>query len=192
MSHLTIGVMARTNLFQLLSGELRARAKRLQLFCFFIEKCRKGHRHVRACVVMVIRNGVANGHRARQGEFQLISSMRTDIPDFVGMYRIFARDWTCYRWHIDHIAVVADTHLGFLVPVDTVAMFQKAMNEVDTELLAATDYIDACIFLLLQPDQRCIALARGFEGSERDRIICLQQAAKLVARDLSAQRVESD
>jgi hypothetical protein len=69
-----------------------------------------------------------------------------------------------HRGDVDDIAVGADAHLGLLGPVDALDALEEAVHEVDAELLAVGDDVDARVLLLLEPDQGGIAL-RGFERS---------------------------
>jgi hypothetical protein len=62
------------------------------------------------------------------------------------------------RRHVDHVAVVADAHLGLTGPVDALDALEEAVDEVGAELLAVRDHVDPGRLLLLQPDQRRILL----------------------------------
>src|SRR5262245_25323108 len=64
----------------------------------------------------------------------------------------------CHRRYVDHVAVVADSHPRLLRPVDAVDLLQEPMHEVDARLLAVGDDVEARVFLLLEPDQRRVAL----------------------------------
>ena len=57
------------------------------------------------------------------------------------------------------VAIVADAHPRLAVPVDTLEAFQETVHEVQPELFAVADHLDAGGFLLAQPLQRGTLLA---------------------------------
>ena len=56
------------------------------------------------------------------------------------------------------VAVLADAHLDALREVDAVDAFEEAMDEMLARLLAVGDDVDAGVLLLLQDEQRGVAL----------------------------------
>src|SRR5258706_1917506 len=60
----------------------------------------------------------------------------------------------------DHrvVAVVADAHLHLVLEVDAFDLLEEAVYEMLPRLLAVADDVDAGVFLLLQPEERRVAL----------------------------------
>ena len=56
------------------------------------------------------------------------------------------------------VAVVADAHLHLVLEVDALDVLEEAVHEVLPRLLAVGDDVDAGVLLLLQPEQRRVAL----------------------------------
>jgi hypothetical protein len=54
---------------------------------------------------------------------------------------------------INHVAIVTNAHGRFQVPIDAFHVVQKSVDEMIAELLAFTNNINACIFLLFEPDK---------------------------------------
>src|SRR5436190_1874985 len=99
---------------------------------------------------MGIGDRVDDGHRSRQGEFEPVSRMRagdfslktvdvTPTPQRSGDGR-----------HFRVVAIVADAHRDPPGKIDTLDVFEKAVYEVLTRLLAIGDNIDPGVLLLLQ------------------------------------------
>ena len=53
--------------------------------------------------------------------------------------------------NLNGVAVVADSHGGFFVPVNAGDVFQKPVHEVNAELLAVGDDVDSRFGLMFQP-----------------------------------------
>jgi hypothetical protein len=121
-----------------------------QLAGLLIEQPGKGHRHIGAPGIIGIGDGVADCHRARQRELQLALGSRPGEADLLAMHRSSTPHRACYCWHLDDIAVGANSHPR--LPVDSLDGFQKAVHEMDAELLAVADDVDAGVFLLLEPN----------------------------------------
>ena len=63
--------------------------------------------------------------------------------------------------HLRHhrlVAVVADAHLHLVLEVDALDVLEEAVHEVLARLLAVADDVEAGVFLLLEPQQRGVAL----------------------------------
>jgi hypothetical protein len=60
--------------------------------------------------------------------------------------------------HIHDVAVVADAYLGLEVPVDAFDRLQKPVHKMRAELLTIRHSGDAGVLLLLDPDERGVAL----------------------------------
>ena len=66
----------------------------------------------------------------------------------LGVHAALARDRPGHRRHVDDVAVVADAHLGLLLPSRCRRdVLEEAVHEVDAELLAVGDDIDAGVLL---------------------------------------------
>jgi hypothetical protein len=91
---------------------------------------------------------------------------------------------TCYH-HRHHrlVAVVADAHLHLVLEIDPFHVLEEAVHEVLARLLAVADDIEARVLLLLQPQERRVALgAREFvaRGAPlRPELFCLREPAGL-------------
>ena len=133
----------------------------LQRFGFLVQELGKGERHLDAVAVVAVGDGVDDGHRPGQGEFQLPPGMRAGDARLVGMHAAFQLQ---RRHHLrDHrlVAVLADAHLDPVGEVDAVDLFQKAVHEVLPRLFALGEDIDAGVFLYLYRQQRGVALGAG-------------------------------
>ena len=107
---------------------------------------------------MGVGDGVDDGHRAGQGEFELARGVGAGEPRLARMHAVaqlqFADDGRAHRL----VAVVADAHLDALVEIDAVDGFEKAVHEMLPRLLAVADDVDAGVLLQLDGEQRGVVL----------------------------------
>ena len=136
-------------------------AQRFKLPSLFVQKCCKGHGHFRPAAIMGVGDGIANGHRAGQGKFELVCDMFATKFRALSMHGFFTLNRRCHCRHLGVIPVIANAHGGHALPVDAVNIFQKSMHEMFAELLAVTDDINPRIFLAFNPGQGRILLARN-------------------------------
>ena len=114
---------------------------------FFVQQRRERHRHLDAVAVVSVRDGIDDGHRARQGEFQFPAGMGAGKPRFAGVNaRAQPRRAGDGRTH-RLVAIVADAHFDAALEVDAFDGFEEAVDEMLTRLLAVGDDVNARIFL---------------------------------------------
>src|SRR5260370_3280148 len=107
---------------------------------------------------MGIGDRVDDGHWSRQGEFEPASRMGA------GDFRLETVDVTLTPQrsgdgrHFRVVAIVADARCDPQGKIDTHDVFEKAVHEVLTSLLAIGDNIDPGILLLLPRQQSRVAL----------------------------------
>ena len=87
--------------------------------------------------------------------------MRARQPRLGLMHAAAQAERAGHRRHHRLVAVVADAHLDAPVEVDAVDVLQEPVHEMLARLLAIGDDVDAGILLLLDGQQRRIALGRG-------------------------------
>ncbi len=90
-----------------------------QFLGLLIENVRKRHGHVRSAGIVGVGDGVADGHGSRQGEFEPLPCLGAGEADFLQMHRPGALHGRRDCGHFHGVAVVADTHGGLELPVDT-------------------------------------------------------------------------
>ena len=133
---------------------------------FLVEEVGKGEGHLHAVAVIGVGDGVDDGHRPRQGEFELAPRVGAGDPRLVcvdaATQRQRARDGRHHRL----VALLADAHFDTLGEVDAVHEFEEAVDEMLARLLAIGDDVDAGILLNLDGEKRRVALA-GFEIGSR-------------------------
>ena len=133
-------------------------AEGFEFACFLVEQVREGHGHIGAATVVLVGDGVADCHRAGQRDLEPALGVGADKGCIGAVDGFRALQLRRHGRHVDGIAIVADAHLGLLRPVDTGDMLNEAVHEVDAELLAIGDDVDADVVLQLEPDQGCVAL----------------------------------
>ena len=142
----------------------------LQRLGFLVEQFGKGERHLDAVAVILVGDGVDDGHRAGQGEFQLARGVGAGDAGLVGMDAAFQPQRRHHLRHHRLVAVVADSHLDLVGEIDALDLLQEAVDEMLAGLLALGDDVDAGVFLQLHRQQRGVALgarqfvALGFPG----------------------------
>ena len=129
---------------------------------FLVEQRRKGHRHLHSVAVVSVGNGVDDGHRAGQGEFQLSVRMSAGEPGFAGMHARAKTQRADHGRTHRFVTIVADAHLDAPVEVDALDRLEEAVHEMLARLLAVADDIDAGILLQLKGEQRRVILG-GFQ-----------------------------
>ena len=130
---------------------------------FLVEQFGKGERHLDAVAVILVGDGVDDGHRAGQGEFQLVRGVGAGDAGLVGMDAALQPQRRHHLRHHRLVAVVADSHLDLVGEVDAFDLLQEAVDEMLARLLALGDDVDAGIFLQLDRQQGGVALgARQF------------------------------
>ena len=107
---------------------------------------------------MSVGDGIDDGHRAGQGEFQFPPGVGAGKPRFAGVHARAqpqrAGDGRTHRL----VAIVADAHLDAALEVDALDRFEKAVHEMLARLLAVGDDVDAGVFLQLERQQRGVVL----------------------------------
>jgi hypothetical protein len=108
---------------------------------------------------MGIGDRVDEGHRSRQGEFELAPCMGA------GDFSLKTVDVTLTPQrpgdggHFRVVAIVADAHRDPPGKIDTLDEFEKAVHEVLTRLLTVGDNIDPGVLLLFQRQQCRVTLS---------------------------------
>ena len=150
---------------------------------FLVEQLGEGERHLDAVAVVLVGDGVDDGHRAGQGELDLVRGMGA------GDQRLEVVDAALQpqrRHHLRHhrlVAVVADAHLDLVGEVDALDRLEKAVDEMLPRLLAVGDDVDAGILLQLQ---RQDAWRRAWRGRVRRRPISTAPTACSARRAIPA------
>jgi hypothetical protein len=125
---------------------------------FLVEQRRKRHRHLDAVAVVGVGNRIDDGHRAGQGEFELLARMGAGKPRLARVHPRAQPQRAGDRRAHRLVAVGADAHLDAPVEVDAFDRFEKAVHEVLARLLAVADDVDAGILLQLEREQRRVIL----------------------------------
>ena len=133
----------------------------LERTCFLVEELGERHRQLHLVAIVLVRNGVDDGHRPRQGELELPLRMGTCKSRFRLVYAALQAERLGHHRHHGFVAVVPDAHLHFAREVDALDRLEEAMDEVLTRLLAVGDDLHAGVFLRFEPQQRGIALGLG-------------------------------
>src|SRR5207253_7786203 len=106
-------------------------------------------RHLHLVAVVLVRNGIDDGHRPGQGELELAPGMRAGKPRLRGMDAALEPQRSDDSRHHRLVTVAADAHLDAFGKVDALDELQKAMDEMLARLLAVADDVDPGILLLL-------------------------------------------
>ena len=130
----------------------------LQRQGLLIEQLGKGHRKLFAAAVVGVGDSVDDGHRAGQRELQLLCGVRPRDLRFKGMHAPLQPDRAHHLGHHRVIAIVPDAHLDLVLEVDALDRFEKAVHEVLATLLTVGDDVQTGVLLLLDPEQRGVAL----------------------------------
>ena len=108
---------------------------------------------------MRVGDGVDDGHRAGQGDFQLALGVGAGVARFRCVHAALQLQFAVHRRHHRLVAVGADAHLDLVREVDAVDEFEKAVHEMLARLFAVADDVDAGVFLQLDREQRRVELA---------------------------------
>ena len=95
-------------------------AGRLELERLLVQELGKAHRHLDPVAIMLVGDGVDDGHRPRQSEFELAPRMRARDRRLGRMHRALALQRAGHRRHLRRVAVVADAHGDTALEVDAV------------------------------------------------------------------------
>ena len=133
----------------------------LQRLGLGVEQFGEGERHLDLVAVIFVRDGVGDGHRAGQGEFQLAGGVGAGDAGFIGMDAALQRQRRDHLRHHRLVAVVPDAHLDLVGEIDALDLLQKAVDEMLAGLLALGDDIDAGILLQLHRQHGGVALGAG-------------------------------
>ena len=109
---------------------------------------------------MLVGDGVDDGHRPGQREFELRRVCARASARLGRVHRRPAAQRAGDGRHVRLVAVVADAHRDLVGEVDAVDV-EKAVDEMLARLLAVGDDVDAGILLLLEGEQRRVALGLG-------------------------------
>jgi hypothetical protein len=85
---------------------------------FLVEEVGEGQRHLGLVAVVPVGDGVGDGHRARQGEFEPAPGMRAREPCLHGVHTALEAHRPHHLRHHRLVAVGADAHLDFVREVD--------------------------------------------------------------------------
>src|SRR5712671_968929 len=107
---------------------------------------------------MGIGDRVDDGHWSGWGEFEPTPRMGAGNFGLETVDALFAAKRSCDGRNLRVVAIVADAHCDPTAEIDTLEVFEKAVHEVLTRLLAVGDNIDPGILLLLQRQQCRVAL----------------------------------
>ena len=133
----------------------------LQRLGFLVEQFGEGERHLDAVAVIFVGDGVDDGHRAGQGEFQLARGVGAGDAGLVGMDAALQRQRRHHLRHHRLVAIFADAHLDLVGEIDALDLLQKAVDEMLAGLLALGDDVDAGILLQLHRQHGGVALGAG-------------------------------
>jgi len=132
---------------------------------------------------MSVGDGVDDGHRSGQGEFQFLTRVSTCQPRFAGMHARTQAQRTNHRRTHRLVAVVTDAHFDVFIEIDALNRFEKAMHEVLARLFAVADDVDSGIFLNLDGEQSCVVLGGGelfaLEAPWRPELVGLGKPSRL-------------
>jgi hypothetical protein len=135
-------------------------AECFELSRFFVQRRGESVGEGGAIAIMLIRNGVGDGHRARQSELELVLRVGARGARFELVHGPLAADRASHGRDLGLVAVGADTDRLPTVEVDALEIAEKAMDEMDARLLAVADDVDAGVLLALHREDGRVDLAR--------------------------------
>ena len=138
-------------------------AERRELVRLLVQRRGEGVGERRAVAVMLVGDGVDDGHRTGQGELELAPGVGARRARFGPMDRALAVDRAGHGRDLGLVAVGADADRLPAVEIDAVEIGEKAVDEMDARLLAVADDVDSRILLFLHCEDRGVDLA----GCER-------------------------
>ena len=109
---------------------------RLELARLLVQRRREGEGEVAPAAVMLVGDGVDDGHRAGQRELELAAGMRARRLRLGAVDRALAADRADDGRHLGLVAVGADADHGLLAEIDAVEIGEEAVDEVHAGLLA--------------------------------------------------------
>ncbi len=123
-----------------------------------VEELGEGKRHLDPVAVVLVGDGVDDGHRAGQGELELVLGVGAGVARFRRMDAGLQAQRAGDGWHHRFVAILADPHLDLAGEIDPFDALQKAVHEMLARLLAVGDDVDTCVFLVLDGEQGRIEL----------------------------------
>jgi hypothetical protein len=124
-------------------------------------RVRKGHGQSDLVAIMGIGDRVDDGHRSRQGEFEPVSRMGAGNLSLKTVDVTLSPQRSGDGRHFRVAAIAADAHRNPPGKIDTLDVFEEAVHEMLTRLLAIGDNIDPGILLLLQRQKLRVVLSLG-------------------------------
>jgi hypothetical protein len=130
---------------------------------FLVEQLGKGHGHLDLVAIKTVGHSVHDRHGAGQGELHLLVRVRAGQLRLESMHAAFQAQWCHHLGHHGVIAVVTDAHLDFVLEVDALDLFKKAVHKMLTRLFAIANHFQTRVFLQFDPQERGV----GFGTQER-------------------------
>ena len=128
-----------------------------QLLGLLIQQCGKSHGQSDLVAIMGIGDRIRDRHWSRQGEFEPTLCFGAGNCRLEGVDTAFPSQPAGDGRHFRIITIGADAHRDSPGKIDAINVFEKAVDEVLTRLLAVGDDVDPGVFLLLQHQQCCVA-----------------------------------
>ena len=125
-----------------------------------IQQAGERHRELDFVAVVAIRDRVHDGHRPGKREFQPAFGVGAGEPGFGGVHAPLEPHRADDGRHHGLVAILADAHFDAPGKIDALDMLEKSVNEMLTRLLAVRHDVDSRVLLLLDDEQRGIALGR--------------------------------
>ena len=124
-----------------------------------VEQVGEGERHLDAVAVVLVGDGVDDGHRPGHRDLEFLRGMGAGMTRLAAMDAAPELERAGDGRHHRLVAIVADAHFDLVGEVDAVDEFQEAMNEMLARLLAVGDDVDAGVLLEFDREQRGVELA---------------------------------
>ena len=127
-----------------------------------VEDLGEGHRHLGPVAVMLIGQRVDDGHGPGHGEFQRAVGLcaRAKVTSSAWIGPRLRQQLGDHGGAVGVVAVVAYADPGLLVEVDALDLFQDAVDEMLSGLLAVGDDVDSGRFLIA--DRQADGVVLGF------------------------------
>ena len=122
---------------------------RLERARFLVQQPGEGKRHLHAIAIIGVGNRVDDGHRAGQGELELVLCVARGVPRLGLVYAALEPQRAGHRRHHRLIAIVADAHLDLAGEIDALDLFEEAVHEMLPRHFAIGDDVDAGALLQL-------------------------------------------
>ena len=130
----------------------------LELARLLVQRRREGEGEVAPAAVMLVGDGVDDGHRAGQRELELAAGMRPRRLRLGAVDRALAADRADDGRHLGLVAVGADADHGLLAEIDAVEIGEEAVDEVHAGLLAVAHDVEPGILLHLHREDGGVEL----------------------------------